>query len=99
MSNKLTFPSIFRTVELLYEDQGDMNIPKQISLPIMFSGDTEKVDWHRVEKVLSALSEEGLCNFAIGDEEDQKLIKEWLEDGDYAHRAVDTLWQYFLAGE
>ncbi len=77
----------------LYKDQG-MNPDPKFKLPTHFEDEdgAGKIDWPRVERFLRGLSVKELETFAVGDSEEQEAIaKRGGKEGEYAHRALDTL--------
>jgi hypothetical protein len=85
-------PMVHQVVELLFADQG-LSAPKNYKLPEWFDdvAGGEKINWERAERALARMTSDELETFAIGDEDDQKEIRDRIEDGHYAHHVLDTM--------
>lgn len=90
-------PKVWEAVKWLYNDQSPTGCPQpaDYKLPGCFEEDDasgDAIDWDRVEKFLTTLSDDDLETFCIGEQEDMVAIGQRdPKDGDYAFRAVETL--------
>lgn len=78
-------PNVRKAMKHMLKEQGDLGIDTS---KIELSND---FDWHRLERALLTLTDAEIELLAVGEEEEMATIKDQLEDGDYAHEAMDEL--------
>lgn len=93
--NREIAPHLYRAIEYLIEDQGDLFMgADEVVLPSKFEEDGPTIHWALVNKFLGTLGREELATFCIGDQEDQlALVKKHGIEADYAHTALDKLFE------